>query len=43
MGGYEGARLVHFIAMSTIGGFVIVHVLMALLVPRSLLAMLRGR
>jgi thiosulfate reductase cytochrome b subunit len=43
MGGYEGARLVHFFAMSTIAGFAVVHILMALLVPRSLLAMLRGR
>jgi thiosulfate reductase cytochrome b subunit len=43
MGGYEGARRVHFFAMSTVVGFVAVHVVMALLVPKSLLAMLRGR
>ncbi len=43
MGGYEGARLVHFFAMAFTVGFVAVHIVMALLVPRSLLAMLRGR
>jgi thiosulfate reductase cytochrome b subunit len=43
MGGYEGARRVHFFAMVTVVGFVAVHVAMALLVPKSLLAMVRGR
>jgi len=43
LGGYEGARCVHFFAMAGIVGFIIVHVAMSLLVPRSLLAMLRGR
>lgn len=43
MGGYEGARRVHFFAMATIVGFVLVHVVMALIVPKSLLAMVRGR
>ncbi|MCA8295369.1 cytochrome b/b6 domain-containing protein [Burkholderia sp. AU30198] len=42
-GGYDNARVVHFWAMSLLVGFVVVHVAMALLVPRSLLAMLRGR
>jgi thiosulfate reductase cytochrome b subunit len=42
-GGFEGARLVHFLAMAGIVGFIVVHVAMALLVPRSLRAMLRGR
>ena len=41
-GGYEGARLVHFFAMSVIVLFLLVHVVMALLVPRSLRAMIRG-
>jgi len=41
-GGYEGARLVHFFAMSVIVLFLLVHVTMALLVPRSLRAMIRG-
>ena len=43
MGDYEGARLVHFLAMSAIVLFVVVHVVMAFVVPRSLLAMIRGR
>lgn len=42
-GGYEGARLVHFFAMAAIVLFVIVHVVMALLVPSSLRAMIKGR
>lgn len=42
-GGYETARVVHFSAMSAIVLFVVVHVAMAFLVPKSLLAMLRGR
>jgi thiosulfate reductase cytochrome b subunit len=42
-GGYEGARIVHFCAMSTIVAFAAVHVVMALSVPKSLLAMIRGR
>ena len=43
LGGYEGARLVHFFAMAAIVLFLIVHVVMALLVPRSLRAIIRGR
>ena len=43
MGGFEGARVVHFLAMVAICGFIAVHVVMALLVPRSLRAMVRGR
>jgi len=43
MGGYEGARLVHFFAMAATLGFVIVHVVMATLVPKTIVAMLRGR
>jgi thiosulfate reductase cytochrome b subunit len=42
-GGYEGARFVHFIAMAAIVGFLAVHVAMALLVPKRLRAMIRGR
>lgn len=42
-GGYEGARLVHFFAMTAIVGFLVVHIAMALLVPRRLRAMLVGR
>lgn len=43
MGGYEGARRVHFFAMATVVGFSAIHIVMALIVPRSLLAMVRGR
>ena len=42
-GGYDAARYVHFFAMATIVGFLIVHVIMALLVPKSLRAMIKGR
>jgi thiosulfate reductase cytochrome b subunit len=42
-GGYETARLVHFLAMSAIVGFLAVHVLLALIVPKSLKAMITGR
>lgn len=43
MGGFQGARLVHFLAMAAITGFLMVHVVMALIVPRTLRAMVRGR
>lgn len=43
LGGYEGARRVHFFAMTALLGFIVVHVAMVILVPRTLLAMLRGR
>jgi thiosulfate reductase cytochrome b subunit len=39
---FQTARLVHFLCMSAIVGFLIVHVTLAILVPRSLLAMLTG-
>jgi thiosulfate reductase cytochrome b subunit len=42
-GGYDAARYVHFIAMALIAGFIAIHVLMALLVPKSLRAMVLGR
>jgi thiosulfate reductase cytochrome b subunit len=41
-GGFQGARLVHFLGMSVIVGFVVVHVALALLVPKTLWAMLTG-
>lgn len=43
MGGYDNARVVHFVAMSLMAAFVAVHLVMVALVPRSLVAMLRGR
>jgi thiosulfate reductase cytochrome b subunit len=42
-GGYDAARYVHFLAMAAIASFVAVHVTMALLVPKSLRAMITGR
>ena len=41
-GGYDFARYVHFAAMAAIVGFLVVHVLLALLVPKSLRAMVTG-
>jgi thiosulfate reductase cytochrome b subunit len=43
LGGYETARRVHFFAMSALVAFVAVHLAMVALVPRTLLAMIRGR
>ncbi len=34
-GGYDAARYVHFFAMAAIVGFLVVHVVMALLVPKA--------
>jgi thiosulfate reductase cytochrome b subunit len=42
-GGYDAARYVHFLAMAAIVGFLLIHVAMALLIPKSLRAMIRGR
>ncbi|RJT23179.1 cytochrome b/b6 domain-containing protein [Buttiauxella izardii] len=43
LGSYESARLIHFFAMSGMVGFVVIHLIMVALVPKTLLAMLRGR
>jgi thiosulfate reductase cytochrome b subunit len=43
MGGYDNARVVHFVCMSVLVAFFVVHVAMVALVPRSLLSMIRGR
>ena len=43
MGGYDRARQVHFFAMAGLMAFVAIHLVMVALVPRTLLAMLRGR
>lgn len=42
-GGYEIARWVHFIAMAAIVLFLVVHILLALIVPKSLRAMVIGK
>ena len=43
MGGYEGARLVHFFAMCAVVFIALVHVLMVILVPRTFPSMITGR
>jgi len=42
-GGYNTARYVHFAAMTAIVAFLFVHVALAVLVPKSLRAMIIGR
>jgi len=42
-GGYDVARYVHFVCMSLIVAFLVIHVALALLVPKSLRAMIIGR
>jgi thiosulfate reductase cytochrome b subunit len=42
LGGYETARYIHFFAMVGLVGFTAVHLAMAMLVPRTLLTMIRG-
>ena len=41
-GGFQGARIVHFLLMTAICGFIAVHVALVALVPRTLIAMIRG-
>ena len=42
LGGFQSARLLHFTGMSVIVGFLAVHVVFSVLVPRTLRAMLTG-
>jgi thiosulfate reductase cytochrome b subunit len=42
-GGYDVAREIHFIAMAGIAGFIVIHLLMVLIVPRTILPMISGR
>jgi thiosulfate reductase cytochrome b subunit len=42
-GGYDIARYVHFTMMAAIVGFLVIHVALALLVPKSLRAMIIGK
>ena len=41
-GSFQGSRLVHFIGMALIVGFLVVHVVLALTVPKTIGAMLTG-
>ena len=43
LGGYEVARRVHFLAMAGIVGFIVVHLTLVAIVPRTLRAMIVGR
>ena len=43
LGGYEAARHVHFAAMSSLVAFVVVHLALVAIVPRTLLPMITGR
>src|SRR5262245_59379788 len=42
-GGYDAARYVHFFAMAVIVGFLVVHIALAVIFPKSLRAMITGR
>ena len=42
-GGYDSARVVHFCAMAAIVSFLVIHIVLAVLVPKSLRAMIIGR
>ncbi len=42
LGGFQAARIIHFVGMAVIVGFLIVHVALSLLVPQTLWAMLTG-
>ena len=43
LGGYEAARRMHFFAMAGLACFLVVHLAMVALLPRTLAAMIRGR
>ncbi|AJI93793.1 prokaryotic cytochrome b561 family protein [Yersinia ruckeri] len=43
LGGYPTARYIHFFAMTYVVFFTLIHLAMVILVPRTLLAMIRGR
>jgi thiosulfate reductase cytochrome b subunit len=42
-GGFQGARIVHFLGMAAISLFLIVHVALVILVPKTFVAMITGR
>jgi len=42
MGGYDNARVVHFVGMAMLVTFIVVHIVMVALVPRTLVLMIRG-
>lgn len=42
LGGFQSSRLIHFLGMAVIVGFMVVHVALSFLVPRTLVAMIGG-
>jgi len=42
-GGFQGARIAHFLGMAGICGFLVVHVALVALVPKTFVAMVLGR
>lgn len=42
-GGYDGARVVHFVGMSLICAFIVVHLALVLIVPSTFLPMITGK
>lgn len=42
LGGYDVARYVHFAAMAMIAAFVVIHLVLVILVPKTLLPMITG-
>ena len=43
MGGYDGARVVHFLGMTAIVAFIVIHLALVLIVPSTLLPMVTGK
>lgn len=43
MGGYDNARIVHFGGMAFLVAFIVVHIVMVALVPKTLILMIRGK
>jgi thiosulfate reductase cytochrome b subunit len=42
-GGFQGARIVHFVFMAGIAFFIVIHVALVILVPKTFVAMTLGR
>jgi cytochrome b subunit of formate dehydrogenase len=42
-GGFPGARIAHFLGMAGICGFLLVHIALVALVPKTFVAMVLGR
>ncbi|MDB5816281.1 MAG: cytochrome [Rhodocyclales bacterium] len=43
MGGFDNARIVHFFGMAALVAFIVVHVIMVALVPKTFVMMVRGK